>query len=778
MAALLRKALATSVLRAAFERVRENRGQAGVDGVTVDDFVPTLAHNISTLQTTVLGGHYHPQPLKRLWLQQPGKTPRPIGIPTVRDRVLQTAVTRTITPLVEAEFEECSYAYRQGRSVRMAVERIGLLQRQGYRWVVEADIERFFDRIPQARVLAELREVVHDDELVALVGQWLTAPVQDGHQLMSVTLGIPQGSPISPLLANLYLNHLDETLLDENHALVRYADDFIVLAKSRERAEAAVELSAAVLRDLELKLNPLKTRVVNFDIGFEFLGWNFVRSLAVPARRAGEAANEIRGKKKQGRDADQSATVAQGGADGEAAAETEDAADTALSAAFADARADRPEWHPARVGPMPEHTDHDESAVSLHLVISKIESGVPNADPPATSDEDALLSETSDDVSLDPPAPLLPAALPVPPATGEHDGSGETELDDEKGVPPPEPLPSLQRTLYLVDPAASLATENRRLLVRRNDAVVLDVPAINVDQVMIFGRNAVTTAALVCCMQHGIPVALLSRMGKFYGRLDPPTGDAVRIHAAQFAAQNNPAFGLTLARALVRGKLANALLTLSRYSRHRRTDADERIRQAILLHRHLLRRIKNAGDLDTLRGFEGAGAAAYFGVWRVWLGTEWAFGPRVPRVGADPINALLDLGYTLLRQAIAGMLQARGLNPWLGHLHRVASGHMALASDLMEEFRPLVVDATVLNACLNGRLRPDDFIARAGAHVLKPEPARRFIRDLETRLNTERLHPRTADKIDLRRIIDVQVRALAFCYRQADAGSYEPCVFR
>ena len=103
---------------------------------------------------------------------------------------------------------------------------------------------------------------------------------------------------------------------------------------------------------------------------------------------------------------------------------------------------------------------------------------------------------------------------------------------------------------------------------------------------------------------------------------------------------------------------------------------------------------------------------------------------------------------------------------------------MALASDLMEEFRPLVVDATVLNACLNGRLVPQDFIGREGAYTLKPEPARRFIRDLETRFNTERQHPRTGEKLDLRRMIDAQVRALAACYRQADAAGYQPCIVR
>ena len=753
MGTLLRKALATTQLRAAFDRVHDNNGQPGVDGVTVGDFGVQVGLELHTLQAEVLGGHYQPHPLKRLWLSRPDKAPRPIGIPTVRDRVLQTAVAQVINPLLEAEFEECSFAYRQGRSVRMAVERIGVLQRQGFHWVVEADIERFFDRIPHRRLLDELRAVVKDEDLIALVGQWLIAPVQDGSRLLPVTLGVAQGSPLSPLLANLYLDHLDEALLDDNFVLVRYADDFIVLAKSRDRAEAAVELSGAVLHDLGLKLNPLKTRVVNFDTGFQFLGWNFVRSLAVPVRRRVVLPDSGRA----GARSDAGAVrLSQPDAVAAPASETTQPADdldTEMATAFADAFGDEPGWRPPRAAQSPVDSPAESSAAVV----------------PPTTEQSAPASAAAHPLTDD--GVPLPAGPEASPADAAHD-------DDDTPASAAEPLPSLQRTLYLVDPSVSLATENRRLIVRRDEAVVLDLPAIHVDQVMLFGRNAVTTAALVCCAQHGIPVSFLSRMGRYYGRLEPPGGEAVQLLRAQFAAQDIALFSLEMARAFVHGKLANATLLLSRYSRHRRSDADARIHNAILLHRDMLRRLKTATDLDTLRGFEGAGAAAYFAVWRVWLGTQWNFGARVKRAGKDPVNALLDLGYTLLRQAVAGLIQARGLNPWLGHLHATASGHMALASDLMEEFRPMVVDAAVLNACLNGRLTPDDFVIRDAAYYLKPDAARQFVRDIETRLNTERQHPRAAGLLDLRRIMDAQVRALAGCYRQGSAQAFEPCVFR
>ncbi len=740
MAALLRQALTLPRLRAAYTRVHDNHGQPGVDGVDVDSYGHGLEADLQALRLEVLGGRYRPLPLKRLWLPRPGRTPRPLAVPTVRDRVLQTAVALTLTPLLEAEFEECSYAYRQGRSVRMAVERIGLLQRQGYRWVVEADIEKFFDYIPHERLLTELRGIARDDELIDLIRLWLTAPVSEGDHLQPTLLGVPQGSPLSPLLANLYLDHLDEAILDHGYALVRYADDFIILAKNRERAEAAVELSAQVLRDLELRLNPLKTRVVNFETGFKFLGWNFVRSLAVPAKRAGEVLSNPAAAR---------AAPSPGPAPTIGPAPIWPA-NSELAEAFAEALAASPGWQPGAADhPAREPHSWDEAAAPVLDAVMEHAEMEPGQSPVLPDVTDAFPPE-------EPEAPVADAEAP----------------------PPTLPPPSLQRTLYLVDPAASLATENHHLLVRRGEETLLDLPAVNVDQVMIFGRNPVTTAALICCMRHDIPVAYLSRTGKFYGRMEPPSGETVHLLTAQFAAHTAGDLDLPLAREIVHGKLANSTLLLTRYARHRRSGDAQRIQQAVDLLRSLARRTRAAPDLDTLRGLEGAGAAAYFGVWRLWLAPRWTFGTRAARSGADPINALLDLGYSLLRQSVAGLIQARGLNPWLGHLHRLKSGHMALASDLMEEFRPLVVDAEVLNACINGRLQPQDFLARDGAWTLRPEAARGFIRDLETRLNGERQHPHSKELLDLRRIMDSQIRSLCNAYRQHDPAAYRACVFR
>jgi len=237
---------------------------------------------------------------------------------------------------------------------------------------------------------------------------------------------------------------------------------------------------------------------------------------------------------------------------------------------------------------------------------------------------------------------------------------------------------------------------------------------------------------------------------------------------------------LDLARAFVHAKLSNSALVLARYARHRKESATaQALHQAVLHHRDALGRLKTAPDLNTLRGYEGAAAAAYFRAWAMLLPKEWQFDGRGDeRPATNAVNALLNLGYHLLHQAVAGLIQARGLNPYLGHLHAIKGGHMALASDLMEEFRAVTVDGVVLNLCLNGKVSIADFSTTADGCIVSQNAARRFIREIELKLNGQLQHPHTAEPLDVRRLIDAQVRSLAACYRQSDASLYRGLAFR
>lgn len=274
-------------LEAAWQRVRDNRGCAGVDGVTIEDFESGVFYEVPRLQRELSDETYRPLPLLRILVDKGNGEARALCIPTVRDRVAQAAALAQIDPILEAQFEDCSFAYRKGRSVRQAVHRIKELYEKGYRWVVDADIDAFFDSIDHELLLAKVDHFIADASLRRLLRLWIHAEVWDGAAVTVLERGIPQGSVISPILANLFLDDLDEELLRRGLKLVRYADDFVILSKDRAQAEAALEVTDRILELLRLDLDEEKTAIVHFDHGFKYLGVIFVRSLImVPFEKA------------------------------------------------------------------------------------------------------------------------------------------------------------------------------------------------------------------------------------------------------------------------------------------------------------------------------------------------------------------------------------------------------------------------------------------------------------------------------------------------------------
>lgn len=266
-----------SSLSSAFQSVKENHGCAGVDGVTIERFEQNLHGNLRALQDGLARGTYFPLPLMRILVDKGNNEARALCIPTVRDRVVQTAALQLIEPVLEKEFEECSYAYRKGRSVRQAVYKIKEYYDSGYRWVLDADIDAFFDSVDRNLLLTKVKKFVHDGEVRRLIEQWLTAEIWDGESLIVLQRGIPQGSPISPILANLFLDELDEEMLRKGYKFIRYADDFVILCKKPEDAKRGLQLSKDVLEKLLLKLD--EEEIVSFEQGFKYLGVIFVRSL-------------------------------------------------------------------------------------------------------------------------------------------------------------------------------------------------------------------------------------------------------------------------------------------------------------------------------------------------------------------------------------------------------------------------------------------------------------------------------------------------------------------
>lgn len=275
---------APHALTLAFERVRSNNGCAGGDGQSIAAFAAKGSAAIVRLSGLLRNGHYAPRPLRLHEIPKPDGGTRRLAIPAVSDRVVQTAVAMALTPRLDPLFSPDSYGYRPGRSVAMAVDRISALRRMGYGWVVEADIEKAFDMIPHDPVIASLEDALGDAPgtaaLIDLVGLWLA---HAAGQIGTPGRGLAQGSPLSPLLSNLFFDGLDDRFDNGAARIVRFADDFVILARSEAGAEEARARAEEFVASHGLRMVSRETRVVGFDRGFQFLGQLFVRSLVLPA---------------------------------------------------------------------------------------------------------------------------------------------------------------------------------------------------------------------------------------------------------------------------------------------------------------------------------------------------------------------------------------------------------------------------------------------------------------------------------------------------------------
>lgn len=277
--ALYDKVYREDILLEAWKRVKANQGSSGIDGISIDDIGNAgVEKYLKEIQIELMQGIYQPSPVKRVMIPKSDGSQRPLGIPTVKDRVVQMATKIAIEPVFEADFKDCSYGFRPKRSAKQALEVVRkACNNKGY-YVVDADIEKFFDNVNQDKLMKLVEQRISDRRILKLIKQWLKAGVLYGNILEISDLGTSQGSVISPLLANIYLNTLDR--LWEKYGLthgklVRYADDTVIICKNKKSANHAITLLQYIIGKLDLKLHPVKTKVIcmwDGEEGFDFLG--------------------------------------------------------------------------------------------------------------------------------------------------------------------------------------------------------------------------------------------------------------------------------------------------------------------------------------------------------------------------------------------------------------------------------------------------------------------------------------------------------------------------
>ena len=326
--------------------------------------------------------------------------------------------------------------------------------------------------------------------------------------------------------------------------------------------------------------------------------------------------------------------------------------------------------------------------------------------------------------------------------------------------------------LYITQQGAALHKSGNQVIVKKGRDVLQEIPIVHLNEVVIFGNGHITTPTMGYLLDKNIPVSFLSSRGKYKGKLQPPYAKDTLIRKQQYAVAAEPSECLELAKCFVRGKITNAI----RFSQRQHTQNAE-VESALRTARQTLERLERAENLESLLGYEGTGAAAHYQAFRQFLIHDWGFTTRQFRPPPDPINAMLSLGYTLLHNHVYAFANVVGLDPYCGYFHQPKHGHAALASDLMEEFRQVIVDGYVLSIVNNNRVRPEDFEQTNKGIRFNKAALDKFLTGYYGRMQQTFQHPRRNEKTTYLRCIELQVRHLARVVT-GEEPTYQPFLIR
>jgi CRISP-associated protein Cas1 len=690
----------------AWNKVVSNDGMAGYDKQSITDYSWRIEKHLAALGSQLLTGTYEPQPLLKLVMLKPSGKLRTLLIPTVMERVAQTAAAMVLTPLVESELGANTFAYRKGLSRMTAAREIERLRNLGYNWVVDADISSFFDTVDHSLLFQRLRELCDDEELLMLISRWLTALIVDGHKpKVKNTTGLPQGCPISPMLANLYLDKFDECIEKEGFKLVRFADDFLILCKSKPKAEAALQLSESALAELKLQLNNEKTRITTFSEGFKYLGYLFIRSLVLPTKMHPDEWYNKLGKLKLRK---------------------------APKSLLHPAESDEEEY---------ELQAGDSGAIPVTKeMLQKTEFG-----------EKLLQSLEKEQIDVE---QFL-----------ENSAKADRLLQKEKLIALNKLYSPLLNTLYLQEQGSILFKNGERFSIEHEGRQINEITVRRVEQILVFGNITLSTPAMQYCMRSNIPVTFLSQHGSYFGRLEATTADQSALERFQYLRSLDEPFSLDIARRIVEAKISNSQ-TMIQIRRALAWESNGELKEifdnTLFLMHSILEQTKTCESMDVLRELERKSAALYFELFGLLFKKELPFYNkafrRVRRPPTDPVNSLLSFGYTLLHSNIFSLVRMKGMNPYLGFLHAEDKGNPALVNDLMEEFRT-IIDSMTLDTLNKGVLRNKDFYYHGSptACLMSDDARKTFLELFEQQMRKELHDPQSGKTMNIRRHIELQV---------------------
>ncbi len=704
-----------------FYRVRENDGAPGYDNISIDEFEDNIQENIALLYAQLRNRTYKQQPFLMFETKRKNGKTRLISIPCVRDRVAQEAAMTVLQPIIEAELENESYAYRKGFSREGAVQKILYLFKKGYFWLADADIQDFFNNIDHDILIGRLREILDDIEIIDLLIKFIQPEYYYKNKKYKQTKGLPLGSAVSPLLANLYLDKFDEEIKKRGLQLVRFADDFVILTKTKPAAEEAIKISEILLEGLKLKLNLEKTKVSSFKEGFKYLGYIFLNSLVVPA-----SPKDTTSVSSFGADSLDAETLRSIAAKKEKLKQLESGLNSStVGSAFLDAL--------------------NKKGITLQQFTDSLTLGTKT---------DFTEKEKSEPLDIKEEA--------------TEDEEKYFQIEETKQPPNAPLLSEFKRTLYIQEQGSMLSKEGGRFVISKDNVILLEVPVIKISHILVFGNCFITPTVYQTCLINSIPIALLSSHGRYYGTIESYFGRNTELEKLQYLRSIDENFTLDIAKNTVKSKIHNSRVLLQRHIKKIKNPA---IPDHLKDMKHFVESVDSALSRDELRGIEGNAAAIYFNCFGKLFNVDTGFYThnfkRVKRPPTDPVNSLLSFGYTLLGFNIYSFLCTAGLNPYIGFFHSDRAGHPALASDVIEEFRH-IIDSLVLYVINKRIIKKKDFYFLKEPSLpcmLTQKGRKEFIRQFEIKMNQNTYHNPSGSKVNYRKCIQLQCIQLAGCIK-------------
>ena len=769
MASLPRLDLATVAARKtlddAWRRVQAKAAGSGIDGQTVADFARKGQANLTRLRRELLQQRYVPEPTREIRIPKDGAPSerRPIGLACVRDKIVQEAVRSVIEPHAERRFLGCSYGYRPGRGPVRAIARVNHhVQYLKHGWVVAADVDDCFGSLAHELLVDNLRSLGAGEPIVRLVSLWLQMGVVDGRgRWRDVRNGVSQGAVVSPLLANLYLHAFDQAMVSRDHALIRYADDFIITARERPAAERAFGDARACLDDLGLRLNQHPAPVSSVADGFAFLGIVFTdRWRTIDPRKL----NGVRGRLAR-------VGTLKGGL-GPAVERTAEAV-VGLRRYYGTV------LEPAALAPIDDVLrDALTSLVRRAAAAGALRSR--RAAHRALGDV-GTVAERSDAARRRWIEELVNEAMPssaqarsgrAAPAEGAAKREGKADGDSARLAEPPAAAPTVRRRkqryhrqqaakreLVVDTPGSWIGKTGDRLVVRRERRRVADVPLLQLSAVTVAAHGVSLSSDVVAlCADRGVPLHVVSRDGRPAATLSAPweaSGDTALL---QIRALDGEAVAIDMARRFVDGKIRNQLSVVKRLRKSRPDNGalTQCVESAAAVRAGLdAKRIGT--DLQVARGrlfsVEGRAAQIYWSAIRAVTPEEVGFPGRRRQGATDLMNSLLNYGYGVLQRVVHLAILRAGLNPAISFLHSLQGRTPTLVFDLMEEFRAPVVDRAVVT--LLNRREP---AALDNDCRLEVRTRHRLLQRIHERLNA--LVRSGGNEATLEQIVGRQARAL------------------